>query len=274
MEAADIPDGMRLQKAAGWNQTETDWRRLLALEPLGCFVACEGNRVRGTVTTVQYEKRFGWIGMLLTDPLARRRGIGTNLLHRAVSYLECNGVETLRLDGTPMGYNLYLRHGFVDEYEIQRWGGISTVQTGKGLPPVRTSDVERICSWDRQIFGADRSRLIASLWRENPSCSAVAHLAGEIAGYALWRPGAQAWYLGACLATTDESAETLLTEAMSRLRGEPVFVDLCMRNSWALDLLKAFGSRYQRSLVRMYRGPHSSPGQPQLVCAIAGPELG
>jgi len=274
MEVTDIPDGMRLRETAGWNQTETDWRRLLALEPLGCFVACEGNRVRGTVTTLQYEKCFGWIGMLLTDPQARRRGIGTNLLHRAVSYLECNGVETLRLDGTPMGYHLYLRHGFVDEYEIQRWEGISTVQTAKGLPPMRASDLDLICTWDRQIFGADRSRLIASLWKENPFCSAIAHLTGEIAGYVLWRPGAHAWSLGPCLATTAELAEMLLMEVLSRVPGEPVFVDICTKNAWALDLLKPLGFRYQRPLVRMYRGPHSCPGVPQFVCAIAGPELG
>ena len=66
----------------------------------------------------------------------------------------------------------------------------------------------------------------------------------------------------------------LLIEMLSRVPGESVFVDICMKNPWALDLLKSLGFRYQRPLVRMYRGPHASPGEPQLVCAIAGPELG
>ena len=36
---ADIPSGMDLKTLAGWNQTETDWRALLAYNPEGCFVA-------------------------------------------------------------------------------------------------------------------------------------------------------------------------------------------------------------------------------------------
>ncbi len=274
MGPADVPAGMRLREFAGWNQTEGDWRRLLEIEPLGCFVACDENRVLGTVTTLQYEKRFGWIGMLLTDPEARRLGIGTRLLQQAVIYLEGNGVETLRLDGTPMGYNLYLRHGFVDEYEIQRWEGISTVQKGRGISPLQEADLELVCRWDRRMFGADRSRLLSSLWRENPSCSAVVHLAGEIAGYVLWRPGTRAFYLGPCVATTMELTEALLTEMLSHLPLQPVYMDVCTKNPWGLELLKALGFRYQRSLVRMYRGPHAFPGYPGFVCAIAGPELG
>jgi GNAT superfamily N-acetyltransferase len=274
MERSDIPAGMRLKEAAGWNQTEQDWRRLLVLEPMGCFVACEDGRVRGTVTTLRYGERFGWIGMLLTDPDSRRRGIGTRLLHEAVSYLEGSGVETLRLDGTPMGYNLYLRHGFRDEYEIQRWEGISRIQTGRGLSPLQAREIEQVCKRDSRIFGADRRSLITSLWRENPSCCAAVQSADETAGYVLWRPGARANYLGPCAATTMGLTETLLIEMLSRVPGEPVFVDLCTKNPWGLDLLKQFDFKYQRSLVRMYRGPHSCPGEPQSIFAIAGPELG
>src|SRR4051794_33231462 len=39
MTLADVPLGMRLKTAAGWNQVEADWLRMLALEPDGCFVA-------------------------------------------------------------------------------------------------------------------------------------------------------------------------------------------------------------------------------------------
>jgi GNAT superfamily N-acetyltransferase len=274
METSDIGAGMRLKEAAGWNQTEQDWRRLLALEPVGCFVACEGGRVCGTVTTLRYGMRFGWIGMLLTDPDSRRRGIGTRLLHEAVAYLECKGVETLRLDGTPMGYHLYLRHGFQDEYEVQRWEGISRAQMHSGLPPLQEQDLEAVCTLDCRIFGADRSHLLSSLWRENPSCSAVAHSAGTPAGFVLWRPGTRAWYLGPCSANSFEITERLLAEMLSRVAGEPVFLDICTKNPGARELLEPLKFKYQRSLVRMYRGPHPCPGEPHSVFAIAGPELG
>ncbi len=274
MKDTDIPAGLRLREAAGWNQTEADWRRLLELEPTGCFVACDREQVLGTVTAVNYEGSFGWIGMLLTDPAARRQGIGTRLLNHAIAFLRGRGVECIRLDGTPMGHGLYLRHGFVDEYEIQRWQGRSTIGPGAGLPPIREADLEAVCRCDRRIFGADRSLLIASLWRENPSCSALVQAPAGTAGYVLWRPGARAWYLGPCLADSAGHAEALVTEMLSRVPGETVYVDICTKNPWIRQLAENLGFAYQRPLARMCLGPLSCFGEPQLVCAIAGPELG
>ncbi len=274
MTSADIPDGLRLREAAGWNQTDADWRRLLEIEPDGCFVACEEETVVGTVTVVRYEKDFGWIGMLLIDPGCRKKGVGTRLLHRALDFLHENGIKCARLDGTPMGYHLYLRNGFVDEYEIQRWEGTSQIETRTGLDPIQASDLESICRFDRRIFGADRSRLLVSLWNRNPLRSAVVREGREVSGYVLWRSGARAWYLGPCLADSGEHAQLLIREMLANVKGERVFIDVCMKNAWGLKVLDLLEFRYQRPLVRMYRGPCAHFGKPESVYAIAGPELG
>ena len=42
---SDIPAAMQLKEAAGWNQTEEDWRRLLMLEPDGCFGAIKDGQL-------------------------------------------------------------------------------------------------------------------------------------------------------------------------------------------------------------------------------------
>src|SRR3954470_23696413 len=34
---ADIPGAQRLRQQAGWNQSNDDWRRLLAWDPAGCW---------------------------------------------------------------------------------------------------------------------------------------------------------------------------------------------------------------------------------------------
>ena len=79
MTATDAPVALAVTKQAGWNQGETDWRRFLGMEPDGCFVAeMDGEPVGTTVTCV-----FGavaWIGMVLVDKRARRRGVATCLL--------------------------------------------------------------------------------------------------------------------------------------------------------------------------------------------------
>lgn len=64
MRAEDIEDGLRLSRGAGWNQTETDWRWFLDWNAAGCRVAVCGETVVGTVATLRFEQRLGWVSML------------------------------------------------------------------------------------------------------------------------------------------------------------------------------------------------------------------
>ena len=116
MTKGDVPSGMRLKELAGWNQTANDWDRFLEASPEGCFVAESHGEVRGTVTTIVYESRFAWVGMVLVDPDHRGQGIGTQLLLRAIEYLDGLGITTVKLDATPKGKPIYERLGFVTEY--------------------------------------------------------------------------------------------------------------------------------------------------------------
>ena len=120
--------------------------------------------------------------------------------------------------------------------------------------------LERVCRWDRTIFGADRSRLLACLWRENPRYSAVVEEAGEIAGYVLGRAGARAHYLGPWIATSGKAAKALLREFLGRVAGEAVYVDVCLRNPDGRALVEQHGFAFQRPLTRMFRGPNRHPG--------------
>jgi hypothetical protein len=135
--------------------------------------------------------------------------------------------------------------------------------------------LQRVCAWDREVFGADRTRLLTSLWEEGPDYSAVAHSGREIAGYMLGRAGSRAHYLGPWLAGRDSgAAEQLFVEFTRRFEGSPVFVDVNLTNSDARAIVQNAGFAPQRPLTRMYRGPNRFPGRPALVYGIAGPELG
>src|SRR5262245_2728474 len=105
----DVPAVLRLAGAAGWNQTDADVRRLIDLAPEGCFAACAGGEVIGTVTTTAYGRELAWVGMMLVDPAHRRRGVGTALMEVALDHLRERGVATVKLDATPMGRPVYER---------------------------------------------------------------------------------------------------------------------------------------------------------------------
>ncbi len=88
MQQSDIPAGLRLCRASGWNQLEDDWSIFLESSPAGCRVAEMNGAVIGTVATLPYQERFSWLSMLLVDPQHRRAGVGTVLLKEALRVVE------------------------------------------------------------------------------------------------------------------------------------------------------------------------------------------
>ena len=159
MTRADIPFGMRLEGAAGWNPTADARGAFLRLRPGGAFVAEIAGRPVGTVTTVDYEGGFGWVGMVLVEPEVRRRGVGTRLLAAGIESLA--GCGAVRLDATAEGRELYLRLGFHDEYGLSR-----QVRSAGSVPPppalpggrhaARDADLAAIAAVDAPAFGKPR----------------------------------------------------------------------------------------------------------------------
>ncbi len=279
MTSADIPAGMQLKERAGWNQTAADWRRFLEHSPEGCFVAEVGAQVCGTVTTITFEDRFAWIGMVLVDPECRGRGFGTALLERAIHYLDELDLSAIKLDATPQGQPLYEKLGFLPEYEIGRW----TRRQPPGVAmPARTAVaesaspalVESICEFDRQVFGADRTGLLMSLHEEAPELTRGILRDGTLAGYALGRRGSFADHLGPWMARDPDTARQLLEAFLAASSRQTQIADCLSAHAATGELVKSFGFGYSRPLIRMFRGSNDHPGRPDLLCGILGPEFG
>ena len=169
MSKNDLPLGRQLTQQAGWNQTDADLHRFLWLQPRGCFVAELASRSVGTVTTCVFD-RVGWIGMLLVNEASRRRGVGQALLHKAIEYLETQGVESMRLDATPQGQPLYEALGFTAQFRLTRFSGI----VGRGLvgqasDPLRQEDWEQVVALDKMAVGYERRRLLIRLVQDPDS---------------------------------------------------------------------------------------------------------
>lgn len=279
MTERDVPAGLRLNQLAGWNQTAADWHRFLNASPDGCFVAEIEARVCGTATTISYQDRFAWIGMVLVDPEFQKRGIGTQLLKKAVEYLDHRGIRTLKLDATPQGQPLYTKLGFVTEYQIERWilkrlPGDVTEKVNSSLVHLTEDQLALILAVDQDVFGADRSFLLRSLHAEAQDFTMCMFDRGAPLGYAFGRCGTFADHLGPWMAQNRATAEKLLHEFLARSTRQTLLVDCVTRNPFAVELLRACGFAQTRILTRMYRGPNAHSGDPASLCAIAGPEFG
>ncbi len=275
LREADIPVAMRLKELARWNQTETDWRRLLRLEPNGCFCATAEGRVVGTTTTTTYGRELAWIGMVLVDPQYRHRGIATMLMRAALEYLSETGVAAVKLDATPDGRPLYEKLGFRVESLIERWGGVAQSTPAVDCSTLNSSGRRELLALDRRAFGADRSKLIDMLI-ENACIAPLVTTApdGRVTGYALARKGTDATYVGPLVATDADAALALLDELLSLLTGQRIYIDVNTDFGAAAEVLVARGLIKQRDLIRMGYGERSSAGSSPYVFAIAGPEFG
>ncbi|MHB9131829.1 MAG: GNAT family N-acetyltransferase [Armatimonadota bacterium] len=269
----DLSLGMRLKTEVKWNQTAADWRRFLNLAPDGCFVAESDGEEVGTLSTCQLGS-VAWIAMVLVDARMRGQGIGTALMSHALAYLDARRVPTVRLDATPLGQPVYEKLGFVAEYQLSRYEGtLSSGTTAPGVLPYTSDLLDVIAQLDQEIAGTDRRALLTRLLAEFPGETRVLVQDDRLTGYCTARPGANATFLGPCMAATAAAGTALLADAFTRYAGQAVLVDIPVDNTPAIAAAEAAGLQVQRPFLRMYRGA-TPVDQPAGIWASSGPEKG
>ncbi len=264
MTEADVPAGMRLSSAAGWNQLQGDWMFFLTSPGSGGFVAEKDDHVVGTVAYLRYDS-LAWIAMMLVDPQERGAGIGAQLLQAALDVL--SGAECIGLDATPAGEPLYRRFDFVEAYPIVRLAATArTSPRESGSRRMTPGDMSALR--DREVFGADRSRLLTSLFHRAPECAWILN-----DSHCFGRPGRLYHQLGPVVAANRSAAQDMVARCCSELGGRRVVIDVPRFDEEWLSWLKSIGFVEERPLLRMFRRGHRHPGRPERQYAIAGPEF-
>ena len=275
LSVTDIDAAFALSAAEGWNQTPADWRRLVELEPDGCFAIRDEGKLVGTVTTTTYADTLAWIGMMIVRNDRRRQGIGVTLMRQALDYLRRRGISTVKLDATPAGQPLYESLGFVAEVEVERWQGIAPPTASPNATTSLGASRQQLIELDADAYGVDRSRLIASLADD---CAIVPTTVGDknanAAGFVLARRGRAATYVGPIVASSSHDAEQLLEAALNQLAETEVCLDLHRGGHLTSTLLEARGLSRRRALVRMRYGTPNAAATDASICASAGPEYG
>ena len=259
LTTSDLPGLMELKSAAGWNQTEEDWRRYLRLAPEGCF-GIEVDGVLAASTTVMcYEDVLAWIGMVLTLPQYRGRGFARALMEAAIQHA---AGRTVRLDASDMGLPLYESLGFVAECAIERWR--RDPAPAPDAPDVRPLALD--IDYDTAVFGANRGDLMMDLAGEGG--------ASVEGGYALVRPGSNAVFVGPWIAETPDAADALLRWFVATHATEPTVIDLFPHHAQAVALATAMGYQPFRKLTRMVLSPAPVTIPDPRIYGIAGFEWG
>jgi len=228
----------------------------------------------GTVTTTTYGTKLAWIGMVLVPPEYRRRGIGSALLKKGISYLRDKNVECVGLDATPMGNKLYLTLDFREDFRLERRQGGGGALEAEGVIPLTAEDLDAVAEFDATRFGVPRKNVLSRLHADYPELAWLVRDGSDILGYLMMRPGLNAHQIGPWTASTPESAEQLFRAALGAVPGEPIFLDVVVPNEAAMRIVEKYGFELQRPFVRMFLGENRYPADVGQMYAISGVEKG
>ena len=291
----DIPAGLALCRASRWNQVARDWEQFLLLEPHGAAVAVRDRRVIGSVATLRFGKRFGWVAMVLVDPAERGYGVGRALLLQGLSTL---GDLVTRLDATPEGEGLYRKLDFEEEYRLTRFqrepvlsetlivrpaqnerrvegpAPFAASRPAGQVHAVGAGDWPSLLSLDAQVFGADRSPMLKWLAEGTPEYGRVCRSSGSLEGFVFGRRGHNFEHLGPVIAKDVDVARRLIGECLARYPNRRFILDAPDQHASWQAWLQESGFAVQRPFIRMYRGRHLPPGTAAPLYATIGPEFG
>ncbi len=283
ISSEDLPFCRALIRQAGWNQIDADWLRVMELDPNGCFLAEVDGTEAGTIVYTRFPARpehnipsVAWISMVLVDQAFRGRGLGTEMLRQVLERLKSEEIDTIRLDATDLGYGLYQKFGFQEEYHL-----IRMVCKGQKMPQdnyqtgIAMIDANQLTDFDTSTTNTNRYDLINAIVRQPNTL--VFHSTNEsshaINGYVCVRPGRTGWQIGPCISYSTEVGLTLLDRALTAVGKEKMIIDIPVKNKPAIDWALSHHFTEQRRFIRMYKGSKPTD-RPENILASFGPEKG
>lgn len=263
---ADVPEGLALSDAAGWNQTADDWRLFITQGRVFGLRDGDAGPLVATAAALPYEGGIGWVSMVLVNAAWRHQGLATALMARCVAHLRTLGATPV-LDATPAGQQAYLRIGFEDGFALARWEGTVAAPEGHATPAADAAVVQAL---DAQANGCGRGFLLADFLQR---AGTRAHLSPARTGFVIAREGRRATQIGPLVAEDESSALSLLQAALAGVSGR-VFLDVPDRWAALRAWMEQAGFTRQRAFVRMSLGAAPIASVNDRLFVLAGPEFG
>ncbi len=257
MTAADITFAVAMTDREEWGNVAADFKRLMALEPNGCFIARDDSERVGMISTTMYGD-YAFMGSLIVRPDRRGRGTGTALMRRAMHYLHERKATCIELDATPDGAPLYRRLGFKDKYASLRFYRPADNNPASIDDPPSDEDkdetIRLIASIDKRLSGLDRAHVLTRLIDEFPN-SAFIDPSPSPNGYAIAYPRADNRItIGPLVAADDNTAGNILDRVIDAHAAQDICIGSPETRRAMPHMTAARGFRRRPPSLRMYRG--------------------
>jgi GNAT superfamily N-acetyltransferase len=239
--------------AEGWNPGLYDGPVFYATDPAGFFIGLLDGEPIGCISTVAYDRHFGFLGFYIVKPAFRGMGFGLQLWVRGMEHLTDRNVG---LDGVPAQIDNYRRSGFELAYRNVRYEGVartSIEQKGQQIRELTPADLDEVATLDREVFPASRDEFLKA-WLALPEGYALGvDDDGVLTGYGVIRGCRIGYKVGPLIAGSETAASGLFQALTSRVEvGAPIFLDVPAVNPPAIALAEANGMTPVFETARMY----------------------
>ena len=253
MTNGDLRTALDWAAAEGWNPGRRDDFCFATVDPDGMLIASVDGAPVGSITVVNYDAAFAFLGFYIVRPEHRGRGWGMALWRAGMAHA---GGRLVGLDGVPAQAANYAKSGFVHAWRNLRFAGtLDPAPPHAQLTPLDARHLDAVAALDRAVFPAARRGFLEA-WLTAAGHIALGHVAdGRLTGFGVLRPCREGAKLGPVTAPDRATAEALVDGLVARFGGGRVFLDVPDANPAALALAEARAMTPMFETARMYTGP-------------------
>lgn len=241
--------------AEGWNPGLSDAVCFAIPDAQGFFVGEIDGEPVATVSCVNYDDRFAFLGFYIVRAGFRGAGHGLRIWNAAIAHA---GSRVIGLDGVVAQQDNYRKSGFQLAYANIRYGGTISATPPADIVALDKLPFAMVEADDATVFPAPRSPFLHA-WINTPGHLGRALLRdGKLAGWGVIRPCRIGHKIGPLVANDRAAAEAILQALLASTGGGEVFLDVPEVNRDAITLAEDFGLAPTFETARMYTGQIAS----------------
>lgn len=258
--------------AEGWNPGYADAACFASVDPGGFLIGEIDGVPATTISCVNYDDRFAFLGFYIVREDLRGHGYGLRIWNAAIAHA---GARVIGLDGVVAQQENYARSGFRLAYANIRYGGIAPVSDAprSDIRDLRDVPATAVEADDATVFPAPRAAFLRA-WIDAPGHRGRALVRdGRLAAWGVIRPCRTGRKIGPLVADDRAAAEAVLAALLAEQDDGEIFLDVPAINREAVALAEALGLAPVFETARMYTGP-IPPLRTDRVFGVTSFELG
>jgi GNAT superfamily N-acetyltransferase len=254
MRPEDMALAVDWAAAEGWNPGDADAQCFATVDPQGFLIGELDGAAAATISCVNYDESFSFLGFYIVRPDLRGRGYGLRIWNAAIAHA---GTRTIGLDGVVAQQENYKKSGFALAYPNIRYGGrvAATAPPPAGVIALTDVAFPLLEADDATVFPAPRAAFLRAWIEARGHVGRALVRDGRLAAWGVIRPCRSGWKIGPLVADDRVAAEIVLSALVTAIGGGEVFLDVPSINRDALALAQGHGLAPVFETARMYTGP-------------------